>query len=87
MIQIILFIRFKQERGGYPVILIVGFDDVLSLGAICLVDLVEVMGVGVIWLCVFCKVKTGGLYNDIDEIQRHGTNLNYSDRYPLRPSV
>jgi hypothetical protein len=60
---------------------------VLSLGAICLVYLVEVMGVGVIWLGVFCEVKTGGLYSDIDEIQRHGTNLNYSVRYSLHPSV
>jgi hypothetical protein len=34
----------------------VSFDCVLSLGAICLVDLMKVMGIGVIWLCDFCKV-------------------------------
>jgi hypothetical protein len=31
------------------------FDGVLSMRAICLVDLVEVM-CGMIWLNVFCKV-------------------------------
>jgi hypothetical protein len=34
----------------------VDFDDVLSLDAICLVDLVDVIGVKVILLCEFCKV-------------------------------
>jgi hypothetical protein len=33
-----------RER-GYPAIYIVGFNGVLSLGAICLMDFVEVMSV------------------------------------------
>jgi hypothetical protein len=33
---------------SYLVILTIGFDGVLHLNAICLVDLVEVMSVGVI---------------------------------------
>jgi hypothetical protein len=36
----------NKERGGYPAIRTIGFDDVLSLGVICLVVLVEFMGVG-----------------------------------------
>jgi hypothetical protein len=44
-----------RER-GCPAIWIADFDGGLSLGAICLVVLVEVMGVGVIWLGGFCKV-------------------------------
>jgi hypothetical protein len=41
---------------GYPTIWTVGFDGVLSLGAIYLVDLLEVMDVWVIWLSEFYKV-------------------------------
>jgi hypothetical protein len=35
------------------------------VGAIRLVNLGEVMSVGVIWLGVFCKVETDGLYKGI----------------------
>jgi hypothetical protein len=35
---------------------------VLSVGANCFVDLVDVISVGVIWLGGSCKVKSGGLY-------------------------
>jgi hypothetical protein len=31
------------------------FDDVLSLSAICLINLVEAMSMGEIWLGRFCK--------------------------------
>jgi hypothetical protein len=41
---------------GYPTIWTVGFDGVLSLCAIYLVDLLEVMDVWVIWLSEFYKV-------------------------------
>jgi hypothetical protein len=34
----------------------VGFDGVLNLGAINLVNLVDVMDVRVIWLSGFCKI-------------------------------
>jgi hypothetical protein len=40
---------------GHQAIKIVGFDDVLSLSVICLVDLVEVMGVR--WFGWICFVK------------------------------
>jgi hypothetical protein len=45
---------------------IVGFDGVLSICAICTVDLVGVIGVGMIWLGEFCIVKTGGLYSGLN---------------------
>jgi hypothetical protein len=45
----------------------------LSLDAICLVvDLVDVMGVEVIWLSEFCKVETHRLYSGIDTHARGG---------------
>jgi hypothetical protein len=62
MIQIILFIRFEYVWLGYSAIEIVGFDGVLSLSVICclsvicLVNLVEVVGAGVLGLGEFCKV-------------------------------
>jgi hypothetical protein len=42
---------------------------VLCLGKIRLVDLGEVIGVGVIWWGGFCKVETSGLYRGIDRIR------------------
>jgi hypothetical protein len=67
MIQIILSIRFKWVRmKGYLAIWTVGFDGVLSLGAIYLVNLVEVMVVNVILLDEFYKVQIVRLYNGID---------------------
>jgi hypothetical protein len=46
-----LSIEFEWVRiRGYPTIWTVDFDGVLSLSTICLVNLVEVMGVGVIFL-------------------------------------
>jgi hypothetical protein len=57
MIQIILSVGFEWVRErGYPAFWIVDFDGVLSLCAICLVDLVEIIGVKVIWLGGFYKV-------------------------------
>lgn len=45
----------------------------LSLDTLCsVVDLVDVMGVGVIWLGEFCKVETNGLYSGIDTHARVG---------------
>ena len=38
----------------------------LTLGAIRLIDLVEVIGVEVIWLDEFCKVLIGRPYSVID---------------------
>jgi hypothetical protein len=35
-----------RREGGYPTTWTVGFDDVLRIGAIYLVDLVEIMDVG-----------------------------------------
>jgi hypothetical protein len=45
-----------SKREGYLVIRTIGFDGVLSLSANFLVDLVEVLGVGMILLGGFCKV-------------------------------
>jgi hypothetical protein len=57
MIQIILSIGFEWvRRRGYSAIWTVDFDSVLCLSAICLVDLVNFMGMGVIWLGGFCNV-------------------------------
>jgi hypothetical protein len=36
------------------------------MSAICLMDLVEVIGVRVTWLGEFYKIYTGGLYSGID---------------------
>jgi hypothetical protein len=45
-----------EEWGMIQIILSIGFDGVLRLVAICLVDLVAVMGMRVIWLGGVCKV-------------------------------
>jgi hypothetical protein len=46
----------EEEWGMIQIILFIGFDGVLSLVAICLVNLVAVMGMRVIWLGGVCKV-------------------------------
>jgi hypothetical protein len=40
----------SKGKKDYPVIWTVNFDGVLSLGVICLVYLVKIMGMWVIWL-------------------------------------
>lgn len=46
----------EEEWGMIQIILFIGFDGVLSLVAICLVNLVAVMGMRVIWMGGVCKV-------------------------------
>jgi hypothetical protein len=47
-----------MQRESYPTIWTVSFNDMLNLGVTCLVDLVEIMsvGVGMVYLGEFCKV-------------------------------
>lgn len=45
----------KREK-AYLAISIISFDVVLYLGVIYLVDLVEAIGIGVIWLGDFAKL-------------------------------
>jgi hypothetical protein len=62
-----LYKYYQQIKGeGLSRAWIIGFVAMLSLDAICLVDLVEIMVILVIWMDVFCKVQIGGLYSNIN---------------------
>lgn len=61
------WIEWVCERESYSAIWIVVFDGVLSFGAICLMDLMKVIGIEMIWLGEFYKVQADRLYNGTDK--------------------